>query len=75
MDNSVMLENGEKYNILDSTTYNNNKYVLLSNVSNKDNVCVRKIVNEDDKVYICRLEENELKEVLNLFVKENKDLL
>ncbi len=75
MDNSVMLENGEKYNILDSTTYNNNKYVLLSNVSNKDNVCVRKIVNEDDKVYICRLEENEVKEVLNLFVKENKDLL
>lgn len=75
MDNSVILENGEKYTILDSTTYDNNKYVLLSNVSNKNDVCIRKILNEDDKVYVCRLDDKELKEVLNLFINENKDLL
>ena len=75
MEDKIMLEDGEEYAIIDITTYNNNKYVLLSNIANKDKVCVRKVVNEDDKVYICRLEDNELKEVLNLFVKENKDLL
>lgn len=64
---SVVLENGEEYIKLNSVKYNNTEYLLLSNISNIKDVCIRKVKNENDKKYICRLESKELDEVLKLF--------
>lgn len=64
---SVMLENGEEYIKLNSIIYNDTEYLLLSNISNIKDVCIRKIKKENDIEYICRLEDKELDEVLKLF--------
>lgn len=63
---SVVLENGEEYIKLNSVMYNNIEYMLLSNISNIKDVCVRKVVKENGKEYVCRLEKKELEEVLKL---------
>ncbi len=69
---SVILENGEKYTKLNSVMYNNIEYLLLSNIANIKDVCIRKIIKENDKEYICRLENKELDEVLKIFNSEKK---
>lgn len=68
---SVVLENGEEYIKINSVMYNDNEYLLLSNISNIKDVCIRKIKKENDKEYICRLETKELEEVLKLFNGNN----
>ena len=69
---SVILENGERYTKLNSVMYNNIEYLLLSNIANIKDVCIRKIIKENDKEYICRLENKELDEVLKIFNSEKK---
>jgi len=71
---TVILENKEEYNIVDTLTYNNNEYYLLSNVNNLKDICIRKVVEEDVK-YICRLQVDELKIVFNMFLEKNKEIL
>lgn len=69
--NSVVLENGEEYLIVNSLIHDDIRYLLLSNINNVKDVCIRKLVKEDGKGYICRLEDKELDEVLKLFGKGN----
>ena len=71
---TVILENKEEYNIVDTLIYNNNEYYLLSNVNNLKDICIRKVVEEDVK-YICRLQVDELKIVFNMFLEKNKQIL
>lgn len=71
---TVILENKEEYNIVDTLIYNNQEYYLLSNVNNLKDICIRKIVEEDVK-YICRLQVDELKTVFNMFLEKNKQIL
>ena len=71
---TVILENKEEYNIVDTFIYNNNEYYLLSNVNNLKDICIRKVVEEDVK-YICRLGVDELKIVFNMFLEKNKQIL
>ena len=47
--NSYILENNEQYVEVNSLSHEDNKYVLLSNVSNPKDICIRKIVKENDK--------------------------
>lgn len=73
--NTMILENGVEYTEVDSLIYNNNKYVLLSNIKNVKDSCIRKIIFEDNEEYIYRLDDdNEFDIVLSLFVKKNEDL-
>lgn len=74
MNDVVLLENNEEYNVVNSVTYKEEKYILLSNTTNQKDICVRKLKKENDKEYICRLKDEELNEVLNLFLKENNIL-
>ena len=67
--NIYKLENNIDYMEIDSINYKNNKYVLLSNINNSKDVCIRKVGLDN---YIYRLDNNELNEVINLFIKENK---
>lgn len=73
--NTVILENGVEYTEIDELVYNNNKYILLSNIKNVKDSCIRKLEIEDDEEYLCRLDnQKEFNEVLNLFVEKNKAL-
>jgi len=74
MENKMILENNEEYLVINSTVHENIKYLLLCNVSNRKDICIRKVLKEDNKEYICRLENEELQLIINLFMKENKDL-
>ena len=74
MNDVVLLENNEEYNVVNSVTYKEEKYILLSNTTNQKDICVRKLKKENNKEYICRLKDEELNEVLNLFLKENNIL-
>ena len=71
---TIILENKEEYSIVDTLSYNNYEYYLLSNVNNLKDICIRKVVEEDVK-YICRLGVDELRTVFNMFLEKNKYIL
>ena len=51
------------------------EYLLLSNVKNVKDSCIRKIEIENNEELICRLEdESEFDVILNLFMEKNKAL-
>ena len=55
--------------------YNNTEYLLLSNVKNVKDSCIRKIEIENNEEMICRLDdENEFDIILDLFMEKNKAL-
>lgn len=71
---TVILENNEEYNVIDVLIYNNFEYYLLSNVNNIKDICIRKIVKED-RMYVSRLESDELRTVYAMFLDKNKDII
>lgn len=70
----LTLENSEDYYIINTLIHLNIKYLLLSDVSNQKDICIRKIKIENTKEYVCRLEDNEYSMIINLFMKENHDI-
>ena len=73
--NTMILENGIEYTEVDTIVYNNNKYLLLSNINNVRDSCIRKIVIENNIEYVSRLDDdNEFDTILNLFMKKNETL-
>lgn len=73
--NTMILENGVEYTEVDNLIYNDVKYVLLSNVKNVKDSCIRKLSVGDNEKYVCRLEnENEFEMILKMFVEKNKAL-
>ena len=74
--NTMVLENGVEYTEVDDLLYNNTKYLLLTNIKNVKDSCIRKVSIEEDGEYICRLDnDKEFDTILNLFIKKNKALL
>lgn len=71
--NTVILENGEQYVEINSLIYEGNKYVLLSNLSNNKDICVRKVIKEFNRDYICRLEDSEFNIVFNKLIESNQN--
>ena len=73
--NVVTLENGLEYAEVDYLVYNDIKYVLLSNIKNVKDSCIRKISIEDSKEFLARLDDDrEFDIILELFMKQNKTL-
>ena len=72
--NTVVLENGIEYMEVDKLVHDNNTYILLANYQNIKDSCIRKISIENNQEYLCKLNDDELKKVLNLFVEKNKAL-
>ena len=73
--NTIVLENGIEYTEIDKLIYNNIEYLLLSNVKNVKDSCIRKIEIKNNEELICRLEdENEFDIILDLFMEKNKAL-
>lgn len=73
--NTIVLENGTEYTEVDELIHNNNKYILLTNINDVKDSCIRKLLIENNEEYLSRLEDdNEFDEVLNLFMEKNKTL-
>lgn len=73
--NTVVLENGIEYTEVDDLVYNSTRYILLSNIKNVKDSCIRKILLEDDEEYLCRLDDDvEYNKILELFIEKNKAL-
>lgn len=70
----IILEDDEEYYIINTLIHSNIKYLLLSNISNQKNICIRKILNVNTKEYLDRLNDKEYSMVINLFMKENQDI-
>ena len=72
---TIILENGIEYTEIDDLIYNDTKYVLLSNVKNVKDSCIRKISFHDNEEFLCRLDnEMEFEKILDMFVEKNKAL-
>ena len=67
----ITLEDNKDYNVMDKKEQNGFTYLLLANVEDDTDICVRKEVTKDDKTYIAMLSnDEELDSVLKLFAKE-----
>jgi len=72
---TIILENGVEYTEVDDLIYNNTKYILLSNVKNVKDSCIRKISIQDNEEYLSRLDdEKEFDTILDKFIEKNKAL-
>ena len=73
--NTIVLENGVEYTEVDEVVYDDTEYVLLTNINNVKDSCIRKRSTLDNEKYLCRLDnDNEFDKVLNLFMEKNKTL-
>lgn len=73
--NTMTLENGIEYTEVDNLIYNDVKYLLLSNIKNVKDSCIRKMPVGDNEKFIYRLEnEKEFDMVLKMFIEKNKAL-
>ena len=72
---TIVLENGIEYTELDEIIDNDTKYILLSNIKNIKDSCIRKIEIENNEEYLCKLDDNnEYERILKLFIEKNKAL-
>lgn len=73
--NTVVLENGIEYTEVDDLIYNDTRYILLANVKNVKDSCIRKISKHDNKEFLACLEnDKEFDTILGLFLQKNKAL-
>ncbi len=73
--NVITLEDNLEYMIINTIVKNNNKYVFLANVDDEKKICIRKVISEDGKEYLVKLDsDEEFAEVLTEFNdKYNKE--
>ena len=69
--NVVTLENGIEYTEIYKVSDNNTDYVVLSNLDNPKDFCIRKVIQKDGEDYIVKLDsDEEFDRVLAKFQKE-----
>ena len=66
--NVVTLENGIDYDVVLTIEDGNKNYIVLSNVSDHNDLAIRRILEKDNKEYLEKLDsEEEFERVINLF--------
>lgn len=66
--NIVTLENGIDYDVILTIEDGNKNYIVLSNVSDHNDIAIRRILEKDDKEYLEKLDsEEEFEKIINLF--------
>lgn len=66
--NIVTLENGIDYDVILTIEDGNKNYIVLSNVSDHNDIAIRRILENDDKEYLEKLDsEEEFEKIINLF--------
>ncbi len=69
------LEDNNEYELVDTIEEENNKYLLLSQMNNLNNIVIRRLVkDEDGEEYLERLEDNIFNVIFDKFIKKNKNL-
>lgn len=69
-----ILEDNERYMQIDSIVNNDVEYILLSQETNPSNICLRKIINQDNLEYYSRLSTKEFNEMFLKFQEKTKNL-
>ena len=66
-DYNVVILDGVEYTEIDRLKHNNNSYVLLSNLDNPRDFCIKKVIIDNDEEYAVQLDsEEEFRDILNL---------
>ena len=72
--NVIKLENNLNYLIIDTILdENNNKYLFLAEENNSKDIRIRKVIMEDNKEYLVKLDsDEEFEAVMTLFDKKHR---
>lgn len=66
--NVITLEDNQNYIIIDTLIDKNNKYLFLAQEQDENAICIRKVIKEDNKEFLVKLDsEEEFEEALTLF--------
>ena len=68
------LEDKHDYLVVDSFGIDDVTYKILSEVSNHNNICIRKIVTENNIDYLSRLDEDEYDKLIFFLGEKYKNL-
>lgn len=69
----LTLENNQEYRILETIMNNDNKYLILANKDDDEDIVVRKVINKEDGEYVVKLDNNdEFEEIMYLFAEKHK---
>lgn len=72
--NVFTLENNIEYTEIERIEYNNNTYLVLSDLENPENFCIRKLKIENNEEYIVGIDtKEEFDTILNLFSNKYLD--
>ena len=65
----IKLGDNIEYTEIDRVNYNHNTYVILSDLDNPNDFCVKKLINENNYEYIIELNnKEEFNNVLEIFI-------
>ena len=65
----IKLGDNIEYTEIDKVNYNHNTYVILSDLDNPNDFCVKKLINENNYEYIIELNnKEEFNNVLKIFI-------
>ena len=66
-DYNVVILDGVVYTEIDRLKHNNNSYILLSNLDNPRDFCIKKVIIDNNEEYAVQLDsEEEFRDILNL---------
>ncbi len=65
----IKLGDNIEYTEIDRVNYNHNTYVILSDLDNPNDFCIKKLINENNYEYIIELNnKEEFNNVLKIFI-------
>ena len=69
----ITLENKLNYMVIDTILNENDKYLVLVNKDDEQDIVIRKIKVKEDKEYLIKLDnEDEFEEVMSIFYDKHK---
>ena len=70
--NVVVLEDGMEYAEINKINLNEKTYLLLVNLKNDNDFCIRRLINENGEDVLIGLDsKEEFDQILNIFLKNN----
>lgn len=69
----ITLENNLNYLVVDTLLNENNKYLVLVNKDDEQDIAIRKVIKKEDREYLIKLDtEDEFEEVMSIFYDKHK---
>lgn len=74
IDNSCVVLDGIKYQVVDKIKVETNEYVYLVNENDKNDICCRKEIEENGKTFLVGLDsDEEVNLTLKLFIEKHQN--